>query len=145
MDGQVVVSDGRCGSGATPVGSYFMMLDPGGNPVDNGDSPCGDKAATPVRAGADGLTPGRMQPFAGSPGASRAIIAPTTFFGSPFAVATERTDKQSGAAVEAPTVRETGESSPARSRRSRPSTTAPSTTRVPPSPAAVRRDAPPPV
>lgn len=108
LDGQFVVSDGRCGSGATPVGSYFTMLDPSGNPVDNGDSPCGDKAATPVRAGTDGLTPGRMQPFAGSPGASRAIIAPTTFFGSPFAVATEGSDKQSGAAVEAPTVRESG-------------------------------------
>ena len=108
MTGQFVVTDGKCGSGATPVGSYFSMLDPAGNAVDNGDSPCGDKAATPVAAGADGLTPGRMQPFAGSPGASRAIVAPTTFFGSPFAVATQGPDKQSGAAVEAPTVTRSG-------------------------------------
>ncbi len=108
MNGQFVVVDGTCGSGATPVGSYFSMLDPSGNPVDNGDSPCSAKAATPVRAGDSGLTPGRMQPFAGSPGASRAIIAPTTFFGSPFAVATEGPDKQSGAAVEAPSITESG-------------------------------------
>lgn len=108
MTGQFIVRDGQCGSGETPVGSYFMMLDPSGNPVDNGDSPCSDKAATPVGAGSDGLTPGHMQPFADSPGASRAIIAPTTFFGSPFAVATEGPDKQSGAAVEAPAVRESG-------------------------------------
>ena len=108
MTGQFVVSDGRCGSGATPVGSYFSMLDPLGNPVANGDSPCSDKSATPVAAGADGLLPGRMQPFAGSPGATRAIVAPTTFFGSPFAVATQGPDKQSGAAVQAPSIQESG-------------------------------------
>lgn len=108
MSGQFVVSNGKCGSGAKPVGSYFSMLDPSGNPVDNGDSPCGDKSATPVAGGTDGLLPGRLQPFAGSPGASRAIVAPTTFFGSPFAVATEKADRQSGASVQAPSVLESG-------------------------------------
>ncbi|MFP5369919.1 MAG: hypothetical protein ACLGI3_04120, partial [Actinomycetes bacterium] len=108
MTGQFLVSGGKCGSGATPEGSYFSMLDPSGNPVDNGDSPCSDKSATPVAAGAEGLLPGRFQPFAASPGATRAIVAPTTFFGSPFAVATQGPDKQSGASVEAPSVLESG-------------------------------------
>lgn len=106
MTGQFVVSSGKCGSGEIPVGSYFSMLDPSGNPVDNGDSPCGDKAATPLEAGTEGLLPGKMQPFAGSPGATRVIVAPATFFGSPFAVATQGPDKQSGTAVEAPAIRE---------------------------------------
>lgn len=108
MSGTFVVSDGTCGTGATPTGSYFSMLDPSGNPVDNGDSPCGDKSATPVAAGTEGLLPGRMQPFAGSPGATRAIVAPTTFFGSPFAVATQGPDKQSGTDVQAPAIFESG-------------------------------------
>lgn len=96
MTGRFVISSGSCTSTAVPRGSYFSMRDPSGGAVNNGNSPCSNQAATPLRAGTEGLTPGRMQPFNPSPGSSDAIVAPANFFSSPFAVATQSPDKQSG-------------------------------------------------
>lgn len=101
------LASGQCGSGK-PTGSYFTMLDPSGNPVSNSDSPCSDKSATPLRAGATGLSTQGFQPFPSNPGASNAIAQPATFFGSPFTVATQSPDKQSGRAVSAPSVSDNG-------------------------------------
>jgi hypothetical protein len=96
MTGRFVISSGSCTSGAVPKGSYFSMRDPSGGAVNNGNSPCTNQAATPLKAGTEGLTPGRMQPFPASPGNADAIVNPTNFFSSPFAVGTQSPDKQSG-------------------------------------------------
>lgn len=108
MTGRFVITSGSCTSGAVPKGSYFSMLDPSGGSVNNGNSPCSNQSATPLKAGTEGLTPGRMQPFASPPGATDTIVAPATFFGSPFAVGTQSPDKQSGKPAAAPTIRNDG-------------------------------------
>lgn len=108
MTGRFIISSGTCTSGAVPNGSYFSMRDPSGGAVNNGNSPCSNQAATPLKAGTEGLTPGRMQPFSGSPGSSDAIVAPTNFFSSPFAVGTQTPDKQSGKDAAAPQVFNSG-------------------------------------
>ncbi len=108
MTGRFEITSGACTSGAVPKGSYFSMRDPSGGGVSNGNSPCTNQEATPLKAGTEGLTPGRMQPFAASPGSSDAIVQPATFFGSPFAVGTQTPDKQSSKDAAAPSIRDDG-------------------------------------
>src|SRR3954453_1414132 len=65
--GILEIAAGDCGA-AAPAGSWFRMVQPGGSPqrgpyVENGDSPCTDKAVTPLLPGADrGLRIGTYQP-----------------------------------------------------------------------------------
>lgn len=103
-----------CADGAVTEGSSFRMVQPGGTVedgpfIDNADSICGDTTYTALEAGSDGgLVSGSFQP-ASDPAfddagnaTSGSIIAPVTFFGLDFAVASDETDAQSGTTVEAP-------------------------------------------
>ena len=114
-DGVLEITAGACTS-ASPTGSWFRMVQPGGTPaqgpyVDNGDSPCPNKAVTPLAPGADGgLRAGSYQPQPDPPfgdgGASRsaAVITPVPFFAVPFGLSTNPTDPQTGRKVPAPAV-----------------------------------------
>lgn len=108
---------GSCSGAVT--GSYFRMIQPGGSAagpfVSNSDSPCGDKAYTPLRPGSDGgLITGGYQaqpqpPFDGAGnGRSARITAPQKFYGVDFATATNPTDPQTGVKVAAPEIRVDG-------------------------------------
>ncbi len=102
------IDSGQCSSG-TPTGSYFRMIQPGGNAssgpfISNGSSHCSDQTYTPLAAGTTGLSTEAFEPFAASPGSSDSIVAPATFFGSSFAVATQNPDKQTGATVPVPSI-----------------------------------------
>src|SRR5205823_3087518 len=65
--GMLQLAAGSC-TASPPTGSWFRMVQPGGTPdkgpyVDNGDSPCPDKAVTPLSPGTDGgLRVGDYQP-----------------------------------------------------------------------------------
>lgn len=109
------VRKGTCGSGNQGVtsGSYFKMFDPGGQPVSNNDSPCGDKNFTPLLPGTDGglatsgFQPHPEPPFdkpVGGHGLNSKITQPQSFFGTKFSVATNQKDPQTGSNVIAPKV-----------------------------------------
>lgn len=104
--GTFEVTEGTC-DGDTVAGSHFKMVQPGGSAeegpfVANGDSPCPGGEATPLAAGTDGgLTSGRHQGL-------DAIVAPATFFGTPFRVLTETPDGQTGMDVPAPAIEHDG-------------------------------------
>lgn len=119
------ITDGACSAGATqaPTGSYFQMLAGksfSGPFVSNGSAadasgPCANKTATPMLAGSDGgLKTGSFQPnpspaFDSSGNALVGlIIKPVTWFGTKFSLSTQATDPQTGTAVPAPTIVDTG-------------------------------------
>lgn len=109
------MDSGEC-SGKTPEGSYFQMIQPGGEIakgpyVENGDSPCRDKTFTPLRPGADGgLLAGEYQPYpdpAFAPDGdslASSVVTPEKWFGVEFSTATNQTDPQTDVDVGAPEV-----------------------------------------
>ena len=119
LRGTFRVTAGSCG-GAAVSGSWFRMIQPGGNPdsgpfVENADSPCADKTYTPLQPGSDGgLIPGRHQPQPSAPfdnggnGTAGRIVKPQRFFGVNFAVASNARDPQTGVATAAPALRRSG-------------------------------------
>jgi len=102
--------------GTTATGSYFRMVQPGGTVaagpyVPNGDSTASDTTYTLLTPGTSGgLRTGKYQPQPEPPfdstgnGVAEAILAPTKFFGVNFAVATNKTDPQTGDATTVPTI-----------------------------------------
>lgn len=115
--GLLAVDEGICADAEVTEGSYFRMVEPGGDTetgpfVPNQDSPCGDKTWTPLAPGTDGgLLTGEYQPqpeppFAGpnQDGAADAITQPQGFFAILFAVATNPTDPQTGDDTRPPTI-----------------------------------------
>ncbi|MHB2023194.1 MAG: hypothetical protein ACYCO3_07695 [Mycobacteriales bacterium] len=102
--GTFAIQSGACAGSGAPNGTWFEMLSPSGSTVDNGNSPCSNQAYTPLKAGTIGFSTEQFEPFASNPSSSDAIVAPATFFGSPFAVATETPDKQTSQPVPLPTI-----------------------------------------
>lgn len=118
--GLFAVTAGSCTSGAVPNGSWFRMVQPGGDAengpfVDNNDSPCDDKSATTLRPGSDGgLVTGQHQPApdpawdSNGNGLSDRIVQPQRFYGVGFAAATNPTDPQTATKVPAPALFDDG-------------------------------------
>jgi len=113
--GTFVVDSADCAADTPASGSYFRMVEPGGTVEDgpfvpNGDSTCGDQSFSSLDPGAVGLTTGEYQPQPEPPfddatnGTASDIVAPTTFFGIDFAVATNETDPQTGEEAAAPSL-----------------------------------------
>ena len=114
--GTFKLTAGSCAS-ATPTGTYFRMIFPGGSLsagkfFDNPDSTCTDKSytlATPGTAG--GFTTGKYQPnpvpaFSATGGAlASSIIEPQLFTAIDFSVATNPKDPQTGTATPPPTIK----------------------------------------
>lgn len=110
------VDAGECAGGGVTKGSYFRMVNPGGNPktgpfVTNGDSTCQDKTWSALFPGTDGgLKTGAYQANpepafdAAGNGAAGAIVKPTKWFAVNFALATNQKDPQTGADVPAPKI-----------------------------------------
>lgn len=105
LRGFLSVVAGTCAPDGTRSGSFFRMVQPGGTLEDgpfvaNADSACEDKTFTPLAPGpAGGMSSGAWQPHSGDPfsqdpAVTAGILAPTTFFGVPFAVATNAVDPQ---------------------------------------------------
>lgn len=96
------IDAGAC-DGTAVSGSYFQMVQPGGNPTDgpfipNADSSCSDPNYSLLTPGTDGgLVTGGFQPApdpafdATGNGLAAAIVAPVTFFAVAFAAATDPT------------------------------------------------------
>ncbi|MBW3663077.1 MAG: hypothetical protein KY469_08260 [Actinobacteria bacterium] len=114
--GVFAIDPGVCADAGVTAGSYFRMVQSGGNPADgpfvpNGDSPCGDQTWVPLEPGSDGgLATGRHQPFpdpvfddAGNAVAA-ALTAPARWFAVDFAVGTNPVDPQTGIEVPPPTL-----------------------------------------
>lgn len=113
------IDAGEC-AGATPTGSSFRMVQPGGTVdagpyVDNGDSTCSDKSYTALSPGTDGgLQTGAFQtqpepPFdATGNGIADAIVQPQKFFGVTFALATNETDPQTSEGTKKPAIKAKG-------------------------------------
>lgn len=109
---------GTC-SGATPTGSYFRMVDPGGTVAhgkyfSNPDSTCPDKSFTVQIPGTDqGFITGTYQPSAGKAfdAAGNALAAritrPGSFTAIKFGISTNSTDPQTHKAVPAPSIVDT--------------------------------------
>ena len=103
-------------SGAKTTGTWFRMLQPGGNATSgpymiNADSPADGGQATLLQPGASGgLRTGgyQSQPAPAFDGGGNsladAITAPTKFFGVKFSISTNETDLQTKTKVAPPTV-----------------------------------------
>ncbi|MGH9027795.1 MAG: hypothetical protein ACRDWD_17030 [Acidimicrobiia bacterium] len=115
--GLFAVDAGQCADAGVTKGSYFRMVQPGGDPesgpfVDNVDAGCGDASYTPLSPGTDGgLITGEYQPQPDPPftgdnqgGATETITEPQAFFAIDFAVSTNEVDPQDGTDVPAPSV-----------------------------------------
>jgi hypothetical protein len=108
--GTFKLTAGSCAT-ATPTGSYFRMIYPGGSVANgkfftNPDSLCPDKSYTTVAPGAQGgFATGKYQanpvPAFSATGAALAnsIIQPQAFTAIDFSIATNKTDPQSGKTV----------------------------------------------
>ncbi|MGH9038593.1 MAG: hypothetical protein ACRD0O_22775, partial [Acidimicrobiia bacterium] len=96
-------------AGGTPAGTYFRMIQPGGNAasgpyLSNTSSKCSDQSYTDMQPGKDGgLSTIAFQPQPEPPftseggsqqGANDKITMPREFFGSKYATATNPTDPQ---------------------------------------------------
>jgi hypothetical protein len=107
---------GSC-TGATPGGTYFRMIFPGGSLAsgkffDNPDSTCTDKSYTlAVPGSAGGLRTGKYQPnptpaYSTTGGALAAeIIQPQSFTGINFSIATNKVDPQTSLSVPSPVIK----------------------------------------
>lgn len=116
LEGLFRVTAGQCDDEGVTAGSYFRMVQSGGELdegpfVPNGDSPCGDTTYTPLRPGADGgLLTGEHQPHPEPPfdddgnGAASAITEPQPWFAVAFSLATNPVDPQTGEEVGPPTI-----------------------------------------
>lgn len=113
LEGLFRLAAGECSADGAN-GSWFQMRDPGGGPVNNGDSPCNDSSITPLTPGADGgllTTDYQEQPdpaFAGGDALADRITQPTPFFGNDFSAATNPVDPQTGTEVPVPVIRHDG-------------------------------------
>jgi hypothetical protein len=108
--GTFKLTAGSCAT-ATPSGSYFRMIYPGGSVASgkfftNPDSLCADKSYTTVVPGTQGgFTTGKYQanpvpPFSATGSAlASSIIQPQGFTAINFSIATNKTDPQSGKTV----------------------------------------------
>ena len=97
--GLFAVDSGSCADGTTPVGSYFRMVQPGGDAaegpfIENFDSGCSDTTYSVLNAGSDGGLMIGADQWAPDPafdaegnGLATSIIEPVTFFGVDFAAA----------------------------------------------------------
>jgi hypothetical protein len=104
-------------NGATVAGTWFRMLQPGGNAktgpyMTNADSPADSGQATLLKPGTSGgvRTGGyQSQPATGFDGGGNsladAITTPTGFFGVKFSISTNETDLQTKTKVAPPTIR----------------------------------------
>jgi hypothetical protein len=114
--GRFAIAPGTSSSGAV-IGSSFRMVQPGGTVangpyVPNVDSSATDKTYTLLTPGTDGgLVTGKHQPAPNPPfdaagnGTAAAIITPTKFFGVNFALATNKTDPQTGKSTKVPGIK----------------------------------------
>lgn len=112
--GLFAIKAGSCSGAVT--GSYFRMIQPGGNTssgpfVSNGDSSCSDDTYTALSPGSDGgLATGGYQPnpdpaFDGAGnGLAGRITKPQGFFSVRFSTATNATDPQTNAKVSPPRI-----------------------------------------
>jgi hypothetical protein len=102
-------------SGGAVKGSYFRMIQPGGNQngpwVENNDSACSDKTYTDLAPGKDGgLSTMGHQPNsnpdfdAGGNGLNDKITSPKGFFGTKFATSTNGKDPQTGGNAPVPSI-----------------------------------------
>jgi hypothetical protein len=102
-------------SGAQVSGTYFRMIQPGGNKngpwVSNNDSVCADKTYTDLAAGKDGgLSTTGYQPHPSAPfdaagnGTADRITQPKGFFGTKFSTATNQNDPQTSSAAKLPEI-----------------------------------------
>ena len=104
LKGVFTMVTGKCDT-SKPTGSFFRMVQPGGNAaagpyVSNPDSTCTDQTVTPLSAGSDGgLKTGSFQ---------TAVIQPQMFFAVPFDVSTNEKDPQTGSSVKAPSITRSG-------------------------------------
>jgi hypothetical protein len=115
--GTFKVDAADCAAAAPTAGSYFRMVQTGGNTtsgpfVPNADSSCGDKTYTALAPGTgSGLVTGKYQPQPTPPfdsagnGTATSIFTPTKFFGVNFAVSTNKTDPQTGDTTKVPSVK----------------------------------------
>jgi len=106
---------GDC-SGATPTGTYFRMIDPGGTIATgkyfaNPDSTCADKSITVEQPGTDGgLVTGSFQPDPATPfdafgnSLSGRILVARSFTAIKFGISTNPSDPQTHQKVTAPTI-----------------------------------------
>lgn len=121
LEGVFGINAGECTDAGVSKGSWFRMVQPGGTVADgpfviNGDSPCGDTTWTPLLPGTDGgLRTGAYQPHpdpafdeAGN-GTAAAITEPQAWFAVAFAIATNETDPQTGAATSLPVIEADGD------------------------------------
>jgi hypothetical protein len=114
--GTFKLSAGSC-TGATPTGTYFRMIYPGGSITagkffDNPDSTCSDQSYTLASPGvAGGLKTTKYQaspsPAFSATGSALAdsIIEPQGFTAINFSIATNPTDPGTGAALPAPVIK----------------------------------------
>jgi hypothetical protein len=115
--GLFAVDAGQCADAGVTTGSYFRMVQPGGDPesgpfVDNVDAGCGDASFTPLAPGTDGgLVTGEYQPQPDPPftgdsqgGAADTILEPAPFFAIDFAVSTNEVDPQTSTDVPEPSL-----------------------------------------
>jgi hypothetical protein len=113
--GLFAITPAAC-AGATPTGSYFKMVQPGGT-VDagpflaNADSTCATPEVTPLGPGTDGgLRTGAYQPLTepnfDAKGSTTAlsIISSTSFFAVGFGMSTNAVDPQTKEKVDPPTL-----------------------------------------
>jgi hypothetical protein len=115
LTGTFKLTPGRCTS-ATPTGSYFRMIDPGGTIASgkffsNPDSTCPDKSFTVQTPGADGgLITGTYQPGpstafdAHGDALANRITQPGSFTAIKFGISTSASDPQTGKKVAAPEI-----------------------------------------
>lgn len=116
LSGMLSIDPGTCEDGPVTSGSYFRMVQSGGDLQDgpfvpNGDSPCGDASYTPLEPGTDGgLRLGEHQPTPDPPfdedghGLADRITAPQPWFAVRFALSTNPTDPQTGQGVPPPSI-----------------------------------------
>ena len=114
--GTFELAAGSC-SGATPTGTYFRMIYPGGTIAGgkffaNPDSTCPDQSYTLASPGtAGGLTTTKYQPdpnpafSAAGDALATSIIEPQTFTAINFSIATNPTDPGTGLPVPAPVIK----------------------------------------
>ncbi len=119
LAGTLTIKAGAC-TGPEPSGSYFRMVQPGGNPaagpfVSNADSTCRDKTYTALAPGTDhGITLGKYQPQPAKPfgpdgsSASTGIVTPAAFFAVRFGVSTNPIDPQTHKSTKVPTISREG-------------------------------------
>ena len=117
LTGVLRLDPGTCSDAGVTSGSSFRMIQPGGAEesgpfVTNGDSSCGDKTWTSLAPGSDGgLILGDFQSNpdpafdAAGNGLAGQLTQPQKWFAVAFSLSTNQKDPQTGADVDAPSIR----------------------------------------